>query len=229
MALVLWVTEGARRPRREAVHASGAAADKRKGVTIQARLGGVGWGGWHTNPPISQETRTQNKARTNQNQSWTSSVARAVIFVRSILRPARRMPDDLQRQIAHMQMVQSAIARMSSNCFALKTLSVTLTAAIIAFAGTAQKPTAVYLAAALPPILVFWWLDAKYLQVEKLFRHLYEDVRHSTIAEPFDMSTHRYRQKVHSVARIAFSWPVMPIHFVLLVVLLAVAVVLFKS
>ncbi len=50
------------------------------------------------------------------------------------------MEDKTERQIAHLAMIQAVIARMASNSFALKTLTVTLCAGVIALVGAVQKP-----------------------------------------------------------------------------------------
>jgi hypothetical protein len=131
--------------------------------------------------------------------------------------------DKTERQIAHLAMIQAVIARMASNSFALKTLSVTLTAGIIALVGAVQRPSPLYILAAILPVLVFWWMDAKYLQLERLYRALYDDVRLDRELDPYDMRVDRYRQNIQSVPRIALSWSVNAIYSTLLAVLMIVA------
>jgi hypothetical protein len=139
------------------------------------------------------------------------------------------MEDKTERQIAHLAMIQAVIARMASNSFALKTLSVTLAAGIIALVGAVQMPSPLYILAATLPVLVFWWMDAKYLQLERLYRALYDSVRHEEELEAFDMRVDRYRQDVQSVTRIALSWSVNAIYSTLLAVLAVVAIGLWLS
>ncbi len=89
------------------------------------------------------------------------------------------MEDSTERQIAHLAMIQAVIARMASNSFALKSLTVTLCAGVIALIGAVSAPSKLYLIAAGGPVLVFGWLDANYLRLERLYRKLYDDVRAS--------------------------------------------------
>ena len=126
-----------------------------------------------------------------------------------------------QAKIAHLEMVQNVITRMASNSFALKVLTVTLTAGVLAFTGAVTDPSPKILLAALVPMVTLWGLDAQYLRLERLFRRLYDAVRRSEVEEPFSMNIAPYTDAEQHVIRIAFSWSVVafyaPIVFVLLV------------
>jgi hypothetical protein len=72
----------------------------------------------------------------------------------------------------HLEFIQSAIARMAGNSFQMKSWNVALAAAAIGFAaGKDSHARAAVLAVV--PALVFWLLDAYYLQLERAFRELY--------------------------------------------------------
>jgi hypothetical protein len=74
----------------------------------------------------------------------------------------------------HLDFVQSAIARMASNSFQMKSWNVALASATIGFAAAKDShPRAAVLA--MVPSFVFWLLDAYYLQLERAFRKLYEE------------------------------------------------------
>jgi len=73
-------------------------------------------------------------------------------------------------------MIQNVIARMSQNSFLLKGWSVTLVAGLLALAAGGAIKGYIYLAYF--PIAVFWYLDGYYLSQERLFRGLYDRVRH---------------------------------------------------
>ncbi len=124
-----------------------------------------------------------------------------------------------EARIAHLQMIQSVISRMAGNSFALKTLAVTLTTGVVALIGTIEKFNPIYLTAPLLPIAVFWWLDARYLQLERLYRALYDAVRQGAIDDPFSMNIAPYKDKVASAMRVAWSWSVAGIYVALLAVL----------
>jgi hypothetical protein len=122
-------------------------------------------------------------------------------------------------RIAHMEMIQGVITRMAGNSFALKTLAVTLTTGVVALLGAIRKPSFFYVAAGLLPIAIFWWLDARYLQLERLYRQLYDAVREGKEGEPFSMKVGPYHEKVDSEWAIAWSWSVAGIYVALLAVL----------
>lgn len=75
----------------------------------------------------------------------------------------------------YLEMIQEVIKRMSGNSFLLKGWAVTLVAGI--FALSSKDTDKLYFLVAYIPIVVFWGLDAYYLQQERLFRALYERVR----------------------------------------------------
>jgi hypothetical protein len=122
-----------------------------------------------------------------------------------------------------LAMIQAVISRMASNSFALKTLTVTLCAGVVALLGAVQKPNLIYVLAALGPMAVFCWMDARYVRLERLFRHLYDDVSRGVEMQPFDMRVDRYEPHVEPSARIALSWSVGSVYVTLLAVLLIVS------
>lgn len=111
-------------------------------------------------------------------------------------------------QIAHLSMIQGIINRMASNSFTLKALAVTIAAAIITLTGTQIKPNYFSLYAGLPPVFVFWIMDAQYLRLERLYRKLYDHIRAGNDFEPFSMNTSKFKSDVSPTLRIAFSWSV---------------------
>jgi hypothetical protein len=99
---------------------------------------------------------------------------------------------------------------MASNSFALKTLSVTVAAGLLALVGSVQKPTPLYMLAGILALAVFWWMDARYMHLESLFRALFEDVRLGLDVGPFDMNVERYRATAKPTPRIALRGPSIP-------------------
>ena len=129
-----------------------------------------------------------------------------------------------QNKIAHLQMIQNIVARMAGNSFSLRTLAVTLTTGLIALLGSIPHPTPLYALAALLPLFVFWLLDARYLQLERLYRRLYDDVRLGKANEPFTMVIGPYSRQEKTVPMIALSWSVLWVYATLLVVLALIGI-----
>ena len=130
------------------------------------------------------------------------------------------MTDLDQSKIAHLGMVQNVITRMASNSFALKAVTVTLTAGVLAFTGAVTDPSPKILLAALVPIVMLWGLDAQYLRLERLFRRLYDAIRRGEVEEPFSMDIAPYAPVEQHVIRIAVSYSVVAFYAPIVLVLL---------
>lgn len=128
------------------------------------------------------------------------------------------MEKAVELKIAHLAMLQAVIARMAGNSFALKTLSVTIATGVVALVGALRDPDRLYLLAGLLPVLVFWWMDASYLQLERQYRELYDKVRTDADVPMLSMNASKYRAVVPSVARTALSWSVLPVYLILILI-----------
>lgn len=119
-------------------------------------------------------------------------------------------PQDRNDRAVHLQMIQGVIARMGQNAHNAKTWSVTVVAAMFAFAP-ADAPSKLSAWLVLLPVLGFWWLDAYYLRQERLYRALYDAVVGDR-APVFTMDIRAYVPSAHSVARVGVSESVWPVH-----------------
>lgn len=98
----------------------------------------------------------------------------------------------------HMEMIQVAISRLGTNSFLVKGWAVTVAAAFWGF-GIGEREWGLALASVIP-LVVFWWLDAYFLRVERLFRKLHDAVRTGEpVVEPFFMTA----TKQEFVSRVA--------------------------
>ncbi len=109
--------------------------------------------------------------------------------------------------VSHMGFIQGVITRMAQNSYLLKGWNVTLVAAI--FALSLSLDSAILIGVAFLPTLVFAFLDAYYLRLERLFRALYKDVREKPdTIEAFSMDIEGYQEK--SAAKLFWTvsiWP----------------------
>lgn len=85
-------------------------------------------------------------------------------------------------RVAHLNMIQGVISRMSGFSAGVKNFCVTISAAIIAVAYQKQVPMLVLAGAAV--VLIFCIMDTYYLGLERRYRELYERVA----ARPFDQA-----------------------------------------
>lgn len=70
--------------------------------------------------------------------------------------------------LQHMDMYQNVITRMAGNSAACKNWSIVLVSAFLAFVIDKGKGDVAWMG--IIPILIFWFLDASYLALEKKFR-----------------------------------------------------------
>lgn len=133
------------------------------------------------------------------------------------------MAEITDHQIAHMTMIQAVINRVESNCFSLKALTMALAAAVIAFSGAAADATPILAAAAILPVVVFWWMDASYLRLGRQFRKLYDAVRKGAQPDAFGMDITPFKTQVDNTFRICRSWSVLSFYFTILIVLIVLA------
>lgn len=77
-----------------------------------------------------------------------------------------------QEQIKHLEFIQAVITRMNTNSFQIKGWRITIIAALLALYAGKDKNTA-FIFVAISPTILFWFLDAYYLQKERKFRKVY--------------------------------------------------------
>lgn len=83
--------------------------------------------------------------------------------------------DYTAERIKHLDMVQAVVSRLSGNSAAMKRYCIVMVAVGVAIYKTLEEPDTVVALAAM--VVVFWCLDARYLQQEKWFRDLHDEVR----------------------------------------------------
>lgn len=83
--------------------------------------------------------------------------------------------ENIENKIRYLEMIQGIINRMASNSFMLK--GWTLTLITCAFALTGNDTSWIYFVIISLPIIIFWAMDAFYLQKERLYRSLYDKAR----------------------------------------------------
>src|SRR3989338_1576736 len=77
-----------------------------------------------------------------------------------------------------IDLIQSCISRMAHNSFLIKGWALTLITVVLALTEKSIDP--IYLCLVIfIPLLSFWYLDAFFLQTEKMYRKMYEWVLQS--------------------------------------------------
>ena len=138
--------------------------------------------------------------------------------------------DKENQYIKSMEFCQSTIKRMADNSFRLKqwfllavTAIVTVFSKII-FSEQLQYQFHIDNLLLLIPLLIFPYLDAYYLQQERLFREIYNDFmncvnNNKIIRNPFDMKPTKEQRGLFSIWNVIFSVSVGPFYFVIICIL----------
>jgi hypothetical protein len=79
----------------------------------------------------------------------------------------------MERKLKHLEFIQAAISRMSTNSFLFKGWAITIAAALSAFA-TIETKTALLIIAVISTAM-FWALDGYYLWLERCFIRLHNE------------------------------------------------------
>jgi len=112
--------------------------------------------------------------------------------------------DELKEfMIKEIEIIQDIIKRMAFNSFMVKGWTVTLVAVTLLLKGAKHQVLIAFI-----PLLVFWFLDAYFLWLERLYRRLYNWViknRLQTDEYLFDMSIDRFKYDEQPKLRIMFS------------------------
>ncbi|MBR4022300.1 MAG: hypothetical protein IKI94_06855 [Ruminococcus sp.] len=97
----------------------------------------------------------------------------------------------MNNKLEHLKMIQSIITRMNTNSFQIKGWTITLVSALLALYANCDEVKYIYIA--IVPVIVFWVLDSFFLQQERKFRALYNDI----------VNTSRYGEEIKE-----FSMPI---------------------
>jgi hypothetical protein len=96
-----------------------------------------------------------------------------------------------QEKMKHLEFIQNIISRMNTNSFQIKEWMIAIVSALLALYANSNNVTFIFVAIA--PTILFWYLDAYYLQQERKFRKLYDDVLSEGIEVPvFSMPIQNY-------------------------------------
>ena len=96
-------------------------------------------------------------------------------------------------RIKHLEFIQAAISRLANTSSIIKGWTLTVVTAI--FAAAAARTSWQIALVAMLPVVVFWLLDAFFLQNERAYRELYEAAR-TTGVEMFSMDAGEYRSGI---------------------------------
>jgi len=112
----------------------------------------------------------------------------------------KNLKDFMMKEI---EIIQGIINRMAYNSFLIKGWTITLVVVTLLLKGNKYQSFIAFI-----PILVFWYLDAYFLWLERLYRRLYNWVKDNRLKTQdflFDLDYRRFKKEEQSKLRIMFS------------------------
>ena len=136
-------------------------------------------------------------------------------------------------RIKHLEFIQNIITRMNTNSFQIKRMTVTIVAALLAVYVSTSSVLFLYIP--IIPTLLFWFLDSYYLQQERKFRGVYNDVaglKKIIEVKPYEMPIHKYTKKIDNqfsfwnvfISKTIF-WLYFSIIFIIIFTIIAIGVI----
>lgn len=80
-----------------------------------------------------------------------------------------------EKKLKHLEFIHNTINRMSANSFYVKGWAITIVSGLFVFAENEIDKR--FFVLAIGSILIFWYLNAFFLQQERKFRSLYDEIR----------------------------------------------------
>ena len=120
-------------------------------------------------------------------------------------------PDE--KKAKHLEFIQSNIARMNQSSLKIKGWAITVVSALLALYAASIVPELgqgnnMFIFIAVAPTMIFWFLDSYYLQQERKFRGLYNDLldeKRSAEIRDYEMPLNRYCGCQYCLLKIMWS------------------------
>ena len=137
----------------------------------------------------------------------------------------------LEKKMQHREFVQNTITRMNMNSFQIKGLSITIVSAFLAIYAAENK--ILFIIIPIPFVLLFWFLDAYYLQQERKFRGIYNDITGLTqtplTTKIYEMNTNLYCGNKYCFFNAFKSKSILPLYTIIIIGLTIIYCILLKQ
>ncbi len=129
-----------------------------------------------------------------------------------------------EEKIKHLEFIQNIITRHNTNSFQIKGLTVTIVSALLAVYASNNNLEFIWIG--IIPTILFWFLDSYYLQLERKFRGLFNDVA-GVSKEPkeikdMEMRPDLYKGGKYKFINVLFSNTMCPLYLFISIGLTAV-------
>lgn len=126
------------------------------------------------------------------------------------------------RNIKHLEFVQNNIARMGNNSFGVKRMLITIVSALMAIYAETKNDTLLLIG--IFPTILFWGLDAYYLQQERKFRGIYNILINDTSSEIslFEMPLNKFIEGEYGYWKVLFSKTILIMYLGIILLLIGI-------
>lgn len=129
-----------------------------------------------------------------------------------------------EKKAQHREFVQSVITRMNTNSFHLKGLMITLVSAFLGVYASSSEISVNFLLIPIPLVVLFWFLDAYYLQLERKFRGIYNDIcdlntEPKKTTRVFEMNPKPYKKDDYRYFKVLFSTSILSLYLSIIICL----------
>lgn len=127
----------------------------------------------------------------------------------------------MENKIKHLEFIQTVITRMNQNSFQIKGWMITIVSALLALYASSGKQ--IYILVAIVPTVIFWFLDTYYLQQERKFRGVYNDVAGLSPEDSrvdvrdFEMPIQKYQCGRYCYFNVLISETILPLYGVVII------------
>ena len=101
---------------------------------------------------------------------------------------------DTEKVLEHLKIIQGVINRLGNNSFLVKGWSMTIIVAAMVLIAKEDVENAYFVLGLIFPVLGFWILDGYFIRQERLFRHLYNEIRNQSDTD-FNMDAQQHKNK----------------------------------
>ena len=132
----------------------------------------------------------------------------------------------MEEKIKHLEFVQSIITRMNTNSFQIKAISITIISALAAIYASSMNIYFLYVCIA--PIVLFWFLDTYYLQQERKFRGIYNDIaniENQNKVRPFEMPIQNYQKGKYYFFNVFISKTIISYYLSILLIIILIILI----
>jgi len=124
-------------------------------------------------------------------------------------------------RITHLGMIQAVITRMAGESARMKQVALAAIGVLASTAAGVESAALASVAGALS--VIFWLLDARYVQQERWYRALYDQVRTGEGPADFCMTPDAETRQRHTLMEAVGGWSVAPLYGALVAIALGLA------